>query len=412
MGMTCPRRCLRAAVALVAIALQYGPGGRCAPAEESSWGSPRIGTVERAWALLGGLATPSKTEFVRAMYLQRQLLRTCLSDEDLRQLAASCDSLPARDKDRSRFANDVLALMVKVFVHSGDWDHLTRLLSTRCPRYMDNWVSIQFYLATHRTGRKQSVLALGDAYEKCQVSAVRRDLAGAIRRAFAGLAIEGRDDAEYVRNAMLWYVSHKESMLVNDLYVDDEALDDPEDSAEDYATKPLPWTHGQLLFKKIEAAQGTPVPKHAPTQSERGEGETSGFAPPGSDNASTKTTGTGGLNGKWEAVLSTRDGQRLTPPVPRRLDLGMDRGRWIGTHNEVMFSFRVRLSSSTEPHAIDFLQTDGWETGVTISAIYELRGDSLRLGLPDGNDQWLRPTSFKAEPGSCETVITFKRLTE
>jgi hypothetical protein len=57
-------------------------------------------------------------------------------------------------------------------------------------------------------------LVLGEAYSKCQVPEVRHDLAGVGRRAFIGQGIRGKDDAEYVTNAMQWYEEEKSHLIV------------------------------------------------------------------------------------------------------------------------------------------------------------------------------------------------------
>ena len=49
---------------------------------------------------------------------------------------------------------------------------------------------------------------------------------------------------------------------------------------------------------------------------------------------------------------------------------------------------------------------------ITTSAIYELKGDALRMCLPPRLGMWQRPTSFKAEERSGETSYTLKRVRE
>jgi uncharacterized protein (TIGR03067 family) len=415
MNAICGARLLHAALVFAAFALQqcFWDGQAAAAGEKAAWGSPTMGVVEKGWDALGRLGSPDKVEYVRAMYLQREFLRRCLSDEDLHQLAGSCASLPARFEDRSRFTNDVLALMVKVYVHSGDWDGLTSLLSTRCPRYLDMWDSIQLYLAQHGRGGKHPVLVLGDAYSKCGVPGVRRDLAVALRRAFAGCGITGKDDADFVKNAMLWYNEEKDRLVVNDAYFDDGPLDDPD---YDPGDKGLPWNHSQTLFKKKTAAPAAPGRTPEPGQAGRGAAKSPQATPPAqSAVAQAGESPAGSLGGTWQETGRIRNGN------PEGNSLGLYRlafdmrtgtGAWIGGDGKTLFGFRVTVGSPHEPRSIDLLKTDGWETGVTISAIYELRGDSLRICFPDGNDQWLRPTSFAAEEGSCETLVTLKRLKE
>jgi hypothetical protein len=61
-------------------------------------------------------------------------------------------------------------------------------------------------------------LVLGEAFSKCKAPEVRHDLAGAVRRAFIGQGIRGKDDAESVTNAMQWYEKEKNHLTVNGQY--------------------------------------------------------------------------------------------------------------------------------------------------------------------------------------------------
>ena len=77
---------------------------------------------------------------------------------------------------------------------------------------------IEFYLAYYGEKLKDPILVLGEAFSKCKVPEVRHDIAGAVRRGFAGHGIRGKDDAEYVANAMQWYEKEKNHLIVNEEY--------------------------------------------------------------------------------------------------------------------------------------------------------------------------------------------------
>jgi len=49
-----------------------------------------------------------------------RILESNLSYDALRNLTATCDTLPVRSKDRSDFTNAVLAYMERTFIDSGD----------------------------------------------------------------------------------------------------------------------------------------------------------------------------------------------------------------------------------------------------------------------------------------------------
>jgi hypothetical protein len=109
---------------------------------ELSWDSPRIRELEKEyeslWDTYGKhrekvLGSDGKTKYRHVTWLVSDLFRTRLSRRDLCHLAFSCGSLPSSNKDRSEFANSLLAFMVRDFVNRGDRSALIRLLSVRCP---------------------------------------------------------------------------------------------------------------------------------------------------------------------------------------------------------------------------------------------------------------------------------------
>ena len=186
-----------------------------------------------------------------------RILKSNLSYDDLRTLTATCGTLPVRAKDRSEFANEVLAYIERTFINSGDRDNLVKLLSTRCQVEVGYRLDIEYYLAYHGKKMKDPILVLGEAFSKCKAPEVRHDIAGAIRRAFAGQGIRGKDDAEYVANAMQWYEKEKDHLIVNveywhnSVWVPGGMYDEmPElyDKLEKDLAKPKPWM--KLLFEK------------------------------------------------------------------------------------------------------------------------------------------------------------------
>jgi hypothetical protein len=176
---------------------------------------PRCATSRRNTSRYGVPVPPtiagndSKTKYVEQERLVNSLFRKRLSERDLVQLAASCDALPVHAKERSLFANDLLAFMVRAFVEWGDRDRLITFLSTRCPGHMPWNATVEFHLAFRGRRMRDPILILGEAYSKCTVTEVRHDIAAAVRRAFAGLGIQGKDEADLVANAMKWYARER-----------------------------------------------------------------------------------------------------------------------------------------------------------------------------------------------------------
>jgi hypothetical protein len=138
-----------------------------------------------------------------------------LSAEDLRRLAATCGTLPTDDNHWSPFTRDVFSYMMQSIVDSGDRDLVLKTLSTRCPDCIWYYDLVEYYLADREDKLKEPVLLLGEAYFRCRNPEVRHHIATAVRRSFTSSGIRGKDDAEFVSNAMQWYAKEREHLILN-----------------------------------------------------------------------------------------------------------------------------------------------------------------------------------------------------
>jgi hypothetical protein len=210
----CQRPPLRAVLTCVA----FAAGGGCGAKEPiASWSSPRLLEVKKQWDTVSRIKT-NRNGYEELQKNLARILESTLTYDDLRNLTKSCGTLPVRAKDRDKFTNALLAHMESVFIESGDRDSLVELLSTRCQLRIRVYEDIEFYLVFRGKKLRDPILVLGEAFSKCRVPEVRRDIAGAVRRGFVGLGIRGKDDAEYVNNAMQWYEKEKSHLTVNPLY--------------------------------------------------------------------------------------------------------------------------------------------------------------------------------------------------
>jgi hypothetical protein len=227
-----------------------------------AWDSPRMLEVEREWTSLMSDANRTRgPEGVEKYGFKNEklykmldaILTKRLTDADLRSLVARCGSVPLEQRGRSRFADMVLEHMVAAFVASGDRESLVRLLSIRFPDPMlYSFVNVETYLvALGIKGRKlkDSILVLGEAYSKSREPYVRHMIADAVRRAFTASGVRGKDDAEFVKNAMEWYKKEKPHLALN--YISD------------YNPFPMqPWY--DVHFRNLPGASVPDFEKHAP----------------------------------------------------------------------------------------------------------------------------------------------------
>jgi hypothetical protein len=188
------------------------------------WDSPRMLEIEREWQSLkearrkpiAGEADNGIDRYLKYVHSVDRLFWTHLSDRNLCELAAS-PKLPPMPKDAT-FVYRVLEFMAKRLAESGDRQCLVDLLAKRCPSRMDGVEYIEFCVAFHGKTLKDPILVLGEAYAKSREPETRKALADSVRRGFAGFGIRGKDDAEYVNNAMRWYDNEKDHLIVNYLY--------------------------------------------------------------------------------------------------------------------------------------------------------------------------------------------------
>jgi hypothetical protein len=186
-----------------------------------AWDSPRMRAIEDELQSLFAIpdeqirGKDGKSKFTARQGMVERLFRQRFSHQDVCELAESCGTLPTRPRG---FATHVLEFLVRSLTEWGDRERLVNLLATRCPEYVEYPGAIEFYLAYCGKGLKDPILILGEAYSESQVAETRRALAAAVRRAFAAFPVEGKDDTEYVENAMQWYAREKSHLIANSEY--------------------------------------------------------------------------------------------------------------------------------------------------------------------------------------------------
>lgn len=403
-----------------------------------SWDSPKLREIETEYNLLWQtynhdktkIAGESKVKYAEVrMRLVPSLFRKRLSRMDLRQLVATSAALPVRIRDRSGFANNLLAFMVMTYVDSGDREALVNLLASRCPGYIEPRCAIEACLAgacchhapCYRRRLRDPILILSEAYSKCAVAEVRKDVAAAVRRGFAGLGIRGDSDEEFLAAAVKWYEQEKGRLTVNNQYCRNDwvvsiyAYDDhPE-----YFDRFPEWQPRELLFQRgvppradaecggmRQGTSDTTGPEAREEQVVGAEGE--------SESRNGRT-----IDGYWKVTGVTDNGSPLSSDSIRGIRCVIDGGLLTWTCLDRKEKYRVEFSQG-KGGGIDLVRPLGrWEGVETtplirellnevILGIYELEGDSLRICLAEV-DSTRRPSSFKSEEGSALTSIVLKR---
>jgi len=419
----------------VALAIQAGCGEKQPTAETTgiSWNSPKMRDVKREWAFLRNFCQEASTNKSNAkpdayrelLRMQENLFRKRFSIEDVRQLTATCESLPLHWREWSDFDKAVIRFIVETLVYSRDSESLVTLLSTRLPLRIGSW-PIEFYLAQQAT-LNDPIRILGQAYSKCEIPEVRQAIAAAVRRAFGGLEIPGENESEFVANAMQWYEVKKQHLVVNNSNDStgyfDESL--PLEPVEGYLGQyEHVWSHRHPLFV---TERSTEQPQSGRSQSDQYKPQTPPKTADGTPSQPTSWKVEGELaklNGTWAVIEIVDNGQRVPNEKIKgaRFICRKEKLHCIGPDGKKEDEFSVRLGSQQVPLAIDLVQmpqcalTNEQTTPLirelqeeTTAAIYELKGDTLRICLPR-RGAWQRPTSFKAEKGSHQTLITLEQV--
>jgi uncharacterized protein (TIGR03067 family) len=116
------------------------------------------------------------------------------------------------------------------------------------------------------------------------------------------------------------------------------------------------------------------------------------------------------LQGEWEVVEVNANGTDRTEELKKMGFKITFQGTTMRIPGKPGKSpeFTVTLDAAKEPKVIDMLPTNGPFKGQTLAGIYDLKGDELRLCMPNQPKEE-RPGSFFSDQGSGLGVFRMKR---
>jgi uncharacterized protein (TIGR03067 family) len=111
------------------------------------------------------------------------------------------------------------------------------------------------------------------------------------------------------------------------------------------------------------------------------------------------------LQGEWQMVSSTRDGQDVPAQTAQTITRVVKGDQYTVLRDGMeIFKGVLKVDPAKKPKAIDATRASG---GQTAHGIYELQEDTQRICLAaPGKD---RPTEFSAKAGSGNTLTIWKR---
>jgi uncharacterized protein (TIGR03067 family) len=114
-----------------------------------------------------------------------------------------------------------------------------------------------------------------------------------------------------------------------------------------------------------------------------------------------------GIDGVWLPSAAEVGGRMLPDEVRKSIKLEVKDGKYKVTAGTSVDEGTVKLDPSAKPKALDVVGTAGPNKGKTIPAIYERKGDTLRICYDLSGKN--RPTEFKSESGTQLLLITYTR---
>ena len=116
------------------------------------------------------------------------------------------------------------------------------------------------------------------------------------------------------------------------------------------------------------------------------------------------------VQGNWKPVKAELAGQPMTEDVLNSISLKLDNGKYevfVGANPD---KGTYTLDSATKPKSMTITGTEGPNAGKTFPALYELKGDTLRICYDLSGAK--RPTEFKTIADTKLYLVTYHRKKE
>ena len=113
------------------------------------------------------------------------------------------------------------------------------------------------------------------------------------------------------------------------------------------------------------------------------------------------------VQGSWKPTKAELAGKPMPDAVLQSISLKLENGKYEVFVGEAPDRGTYTLDSTTKPRSITITGTDGPNKGETFPAIYELKGDTLRICYDLSGAK--RPTEFKSIAGTKLYLVTYHR---
>ena len=116
------------------------------------------------------------------------------------------------------------------------------------------------------------------------------------------------------------------------------------------------------------------------------------------------------VQGSWTPTKADLGGQPMPEAVLKSISLKLDNGKYEVFVGDQPDKGTYTLDSTSKPKSMTITGTEGPNNGRTFPAIYELKGDTLRICYDLSGAK--RPTEFKSIAGTRLYLVTYHRKKE
>ena len=116
------------------------------------------------------------------------------------------------------------------------------------------------------------------------------------------------------------------------------------------------------------------------------------------------------VQGSWTPAKADLGGQPMTEAVLKSISLKLDHGKYEVSVGGNPDKGTYTLDPASKPKSMTITGTEGPNQGKTFPAIYELKGDTLRICYDLSGTK--RPTEFKSIAGTRLYLVTYNRKKE
>src|SRR5690349_9591246 len=126
--------------------------------------------------------------------------------------------------------------------------------------------------------------------------------------------------------------------------------------------------------------------------------------------AADSVNDTKAVQGSWKPVTAELGGEPMPEAVVKSISLKLDNGKYEVFVGDRPDRGTYTIDAASKPKSMTITGTEGPNHGKTFPAIYELKGDTLRICYDLSGAK--RPTEFKSIEGTRLYLVTYSRRKE